>query len=421
MSASIMNRFSMLVRPCKWKTGKLYGQLPENSFADLDLVRAGTKYVMNSAGVLVLRAANEPAFGYRYDGANVVQNGLRIERAATNLILRSEEFTNAAWNKVRTTITANTHTAPDNNLTADTLTVNATGACRLNQVRTGLTAGQEFVFSVYVKAGNVSEFSLDGLDSGESISSSARFNLATNAITIIGSNYVQSGTIEDAPNGFKRCVARMIIPVGQTTLNANIQAFPAVLNNNIIIWGAQLETGRVATTYKATTTGSVTGVADAYSKTGLSSILNNTTREGTIYLVLRRDLQSAAAELLSLTQAAGSTTNRLLLATTADDRIRAVVTNGGVDQADIQSAATQSGTIHVAFAYKDNDCQLYLNGASVGTDTGVTIPSNLAELFLGGVNVTNNAHYWMRLYGYCPERLTTAQIASLYTNLQSAA
>ena len=53
-------------------------------------------------------------------GTYVGADGL-IKSAVTNLVLRSEEFNNAAWTKTSATVTANAATAPNGTLTADKL------------------------------------------------------------------------------------------------------------------------------------------------------------------------------------------------------------------------------------------------------------------------------------------------------------
>ena len=78
---------------------------------------------VNSAGVIV--AATAPRFDY--NPVTLAAKGLLVEEARTNLLLRSEDLTNASWvdNGVpggTPTRTANTNTAPSGALTADTIT-----------------------------------------------------------------------------------------------------------------------------------------------------------------------------------------------------------------------------------------------------------------------------------------------------------
>ena len=54
--------------------------------------------------------------------ARFEEEGLLIEESRTNLQPYSQEFDNAAWSKVGSSITANSVAAPDGTMTADTLT-----------------------------------------------------------------------------------------------------------------------------------------------------------------------------------------------------------------------------------------------------------------------------------------------------------
>lgn len=83
--------------------------------------RAGVGTMFNAAGVIESFASGVP---------RITDRGLLVERAATNLLLRSQEFDNAAWTKVSggngadPTVTANAAVAPDGTTTADEIVFN---------------------------------------------------------------------------------------------------------------------------------------------------------------------------------------------------------------------------------------------------------------------------------------------------------
>lgn len=75
------------------------------------VARAGTKWVLNSAGVLTEVPANFPAFEWNADGT---YRGLLVEPGATNIILRSQEFGTSPWTAEATSsVSVNTQVAPD--------------------------------------------------------------------------------------------------------------------------------------------------------------------------------------------------------------------------------------------------------------------------------------------------------------------
>jgi len=104
--------------------------------------RATTKtFVEKSSGIIKTAAIDEAAFE---------TNGILIEGASTNLLLRSEEFDNASWTTANLVITPDTDVAPDGTTTADTFTFDGTNNARILQTVTTNT-GTSNTFSVYLK------------------------------------------------------------------------------------------------------------------------------------------------------------------------------------------------------------------------------------------------------------------------------
>lgn len=110
----------------------------------------------DSAGSTPVTAVEQPV-GLMLDRSGRGNHALQatsasrpVLRARYNLLTRSEEFDNAGWSKITTTVTANTDTAPDGTLTADT--VAATGANSLiYQVVSGLSNNTSYTLSIWVK------------------------------------------------------------------------------------------------------------------------------------------------------------------------------------------------------------------------------------------------------------------------------
>jgi hypothetical protein len=76
---SLLNEASFLVTPNGYKEDKLYAAIPTNGNGDMTVTRTGTATRVNEAGL--------------------------VELVPYNLLLRSEEFDNAAWSQ-RVPITA---------------------------------------------------------------------------------------------------------------------------------------------------------------------------------------------------------------------------------------------------------------------------------------------------------------------------
>jgi len=86
------------------------------------------------------------------DAARFERQGVLIEGASTNLLLRSEEFDNAAYAKTDgATITANQAVAPDGTTTADEIDITSLSTSRVSQTTVSLSAGT-YTFSIFLKA-----------------------------------------------------------------------------------------------------------------------------------------------------------------------------------------------------------------------------------------------------------------------------
>ena len=74
------------------------------------------------------------------------------------------------------------------------------------------------------------------------------------------------------------------------------------------------------------------------------------------------------------------------------------------------------GRKKIAFAYKQNDFVVYMNGAQIGTDTNGTVPT-MSRLFVGKYYATDtyNINAGINQAALFKTRLTNAELASLTT------
>jgi hypothetical protein len=347
---------SLVVVPSGYKSGKIYAQKPLTTDGQLTFARASTATRVNASGLIETVASGVP----RLDYTNSSCPKILLEPQRSNLALQSEAL-NTTWTDfgTGTTVTANATTAPDGTNTADYVQFpSGSGSDQfvLAQVLT-LTTGVPHTISFYAKTqtGTASNLvvRLNGAEAalGQTITTSwQRFTKTLTPLTA------------SDDSGFKN---RPAVSGSGTAIN-------------VYIWGVQIEAGAYATSYVKTEAAAVTRLADAASKTGISSLIGQT--EGTVFVEFNSsDLQSYTQRIFTLSD---STTNNVIgFQLTGANQITFYVENGGANQVAITKSApaiTLGQNVKIAAAYKANDFVLYINGVQVGTDTSGSVPATSA-------------------------------------------
>jgi hypothetical protein len=335
---------------------------------------------------------------------------LILEGQRTNAALWSENFDNAAWTKIQGSVTANAATSPDGYANADKL-IPDNGLNALLQQLIVITATTH-TFSVFAKDDGITTFGVQSRDNATAANfASVTFDLSSGTIvssTSTGTYSAQSGTITNYGNGWYRCTLTFTSS-GSTTTRFRIQNDElGDGTKGLLLYGAQAELGAsYATSYVNTLGSSVTRVADACSKTGISSLIGQT--EGTLFFDVTLD-QRATYTYFVIAPNIGSSSVYIGILMEAT-RLRAEVVNSGT-QASIPFNNTSTGRFKAALAYKANDVAFYVNGTLVGTDTSATIPA-CSEFALNNYDREAAPKYSQALL--FKTRLTNAQLAELTT------
>jgi len=220
--SSYFDEASLVMIPSGYKDQKVYSVKPLDGSGDLTFSRASS-------------------------ATRVASNGL-IEKVRTNLALYSQDWTN--WTLFQATATANTTANPlDGAVNADTLTIStSTTGVSYRSVATGTAVA---TFSVYLKAGthNIAQIGFtDGVDYAVNV------NLTLGTITGVSSGI--TGTITSVGSGWYRVTATRTISTTSTP-NAFVNVIVGTVGSTIIVFGAQVELGDIATDYIATTSAAV--------------------------------------------------------------------------------------------------------------------------------------------------------------------
>jgi len=390
MHPDIEKEASLIFGNGKWatKTNKVLGykRTANGKFAEreIDVTRASTKYITNKAGILVPVASGILGVDY----ANDAEGAALVEPAATNLLLRSEEFDNASWLKLASaTVSGNTEVAPNGTSTADTINLADVSESRVQQ-STGLALNTTYTFSIYLKnisltSGQTFRIQINAFQAAPNdLFAAATVDLFNGTVVYsqagtAGTGFIGTGSASIVPllNGWFRVSVTATRGSGGTT-SGGVQITRTAGSRSFYAWGAQLETGSVATSYIPTTTAAVTRNADVISKTGVSGFIGQT--EGTIYAEVDLRANSNLGTILSL---GPNATTYIAILKRANNTIGFEVLNSGV-QANISSATVSSGVFKIAAAYSSNDFVLYVNGAQAATDTSGTVPT-VSQVTLG--------------------------------------
>ena len=222
-----------LLEPASWvlvpdgiKEDVVFAQKPTSGLGDLTFTRASDATYTDSTGV--------------------------VRRSPYNLVTFSEDFSNAAWQKLSASISSNVTTAPNGTLTADTLSVTTTIYSGINQALTQLTGS--YTSSIYAKKGTKNWLYIIGVSG--SASRAAWFNLDTGVVGTVNAGV--TATIQSIGDGWYRCTAtdlRSGIGIGyhQIGLSDADSSLTPTSSGTAFIWGAQLVEGTSALDYFPTT------------------------------------------------------------------------------------------------------------------------------------------------------------------------
>jgi len=303
----------------------------------------------------------------RLDYTNSSCPKILLEPQRSNSVTRSEAFDDAAWQKtaagtgVAPAITANYATSPSGYQDADLVVFNR-GAGNTSSdfswiYQNFVTSAATYTISCYVKAAT-------SADIGKNLS--WRNFGGGDAWDVTLTNEWQRISVQATGSGSTQEVGFY-----------NRGTYTAANSVSVLMWGFQAEVGAYATSYIPTLGTSVTRVADAASKTGISSLIGQT--EGTLFVEFNaQDSTGAGQAIATIYQ---NSSNVIILYKQNDNILKCFVVTAGTLVADLGSV-TVSGNVKMAIAYKSNDFALYINGTQRGVDTAGAVPA-CSNLYLG--------------------------------------
>ena len=285
-----------------------------------------------------------------------------------------------------------------------------------------ITSGTTYSTSFFVKANTTPWFEIRLMQSNETDAGivGTVFNLTSGTITS------GSGTIQNYGNGWYRCTN---IGTSNFTGNGRIffyvydssgtKSYNGTSSNSLYIFGAQVETGSIATSYIPTTTAAVTRNADVVSVSGaVSGAIGQT--EGTLYAEIVAQPYNGALFPAILEVDDGADSQRFAIFINASGGIRVRLNASGInvgqDSTNIPTlVAGQTYKIAAAFGFNGSQA-LYINGVFQvsGSVAAGPFTATLNRVMLGhraGVS----SPFLIRSAALYTTRLTNAQLAALTT------
>jgi len=361
------------------------------------------RYLRKDTGLITVAAIDEPAFE---------QNGILIEGASENLLIRAEEFDNAAWIKVRNSITANAIVAPDGTTTADASIANTDNNNHRNQQAFTFVGTTTYTATAFVKAGNKTVCYLT-VEFSDPNANTAYFDLSTGTVGTVQAG-LDGATIKRLTNGWFRITAtRTTIGGGASFVHvawANADNDAVFAGDGSTVdghnWGAPLEALPFASSYIKTVASTVPRTADNLSIDAAN--IPAPTADYTVSMEVDAiGFDSSLSQVLF--NVAGETSRRIAWNTTTG----AIEATHGAVTSVSTSTFSAGDRVKISFVVDATNQTLYINGIQEDQDAKGTVTGTATSINIGHQAGVNQAFSHIKPLLIDNVALTAAQVAAL--------
>jgi hypothetical protein len=333
-------------------------------------VRNGVKNVPDKLGILRAVPANEPAVTFDGQGRNL---GYLAESARTNLVANpglGGGVPPTGWARVFSGGTAISENSSkfDSTIGVKRIAFTATNQRDFIGRSISLTQGQTYTWSIFVE--DISEITGDNVIAAIATSS-----------TGIDASIVQSQiTASDVVNGYAQKTFTVVNTSTFYTVRIGIGCLD-LATGSVTISSPQVELGNFQSSRIANTDNtSSTRPADILTYTNAQDLIGQT--EGVLYAEVDWNIKpepgSPIVGILALNVGANNLQNAIVLGIERQsggaNRVFCFVQVSNTTQAGLFGSSITSGRYKIAFAYKQDDFVLYVNGAQIATDTSGSVP-----------------------------------------------
>jgi|688.fasta_scaffold70380_6 hypothetical protein len=420
---------SLLIVPARFKTGKLYSQIPTSGAGDFTVTRNTEARRFDSAGLIASVASGIPRLDYYTSGGVTGCPALLVEPAATNGILNSADTrTNWTLGGSLTSGAIDVIGVSGNNITvAASGSGIAFAAGRYTRGANGvaLASGSTYTISFFLKqTGTHTIAAYYAVIGGQDLSSGFNVSGSFSSGSIYNPNNATNRIrrVERFGTDVFRCSETFTMTASATLTNFHFAPVESVTSANNSAVGTtmgfaapQIELGSVPTSFIPTTTGTGSRSADVVSVSGaVSGSIGQT--EGTVYAEV--DIRNLARETYLIRIDEGAAANVISLRKLDTNLIRTAITAPTTSGTlNISSAAFTAGIVKIAFAYKSGEIALSVNGATALTANGTfSFAASLNRITLGSnASASSEFNDRIRAVALYTTRLTNAELATLTT------
>jgi hypothetical protein len=354
---------------------------------------------------------------FDHDPVTLACKGLLIEEGRTNLSVRSEELSDAAYSRQGLLpVISNVSTAPDGNTSADRIVEDTSyGVHRLSTPNFNITTGTTYTASVFAKS--------DGrrylyMNAGYGFNAGSTFDLQNGVISGVG---IGSSAITKLNNGWYRCAitgtatktvaSGVALQINNTVSIGFDDFYTGDGTSGLLLWGAQIEAGSFPTSYIPTTTGTLARSADVCNITGANFTSFYNQSEGAFFTEFLYRLDSLARPIhISDGTSAGNVAEVF-----SGSGISSNVFSGSAQQYTREISATNNTSAKTALAIAASNAMLCVNGA-LATAGGGLMPVGVNRMIIGNrADGARNLNGHIASVRYYRKRLPNAKLVTLTT------
>ena len=363
---------------------------------------------VNKEGLIEVVTNDRPRIDYTDSSDGV----LLLEKAATNLITYSQDFSNSYWTKSAASVLSG-FVSPDGNNNAFKFIEDSSNSQHfMYSQNSGGSVGNEITTSFFVKSESRNWCRIIGYNG-----SSVWFDLKNGAI---GTQTNAIGKIKLISNGWYK------ISSSYTSSNSNNEkAYLYLANGNdnvsyqgdgtsgFYVWGSQLELGNLSS-YIPTQGSATTRVAETASGSGNSEVFNDS--EGVLFADISALSDDGTSRRISLTDVSGSTFLNLVSIELDESSgvLKAFVSDSSTIDT-LQGNIIQTQYNKIALKYNASSISLYVNGFKLDSNNAPNLPNGLKILDFnnGQSNQISEFYGKTKELGYYNTALTDAELETL--------